>query len=516
VSATELEFELPEDLDEAALLDLLPRRLRVAVGRAQTADRVLLDSFDARLRAAGLRAEWPARRASTRRLTLLEPGLPPRSADVPDGPAVALAALPAGPLRDRLAPVLEERALLPLVRLRSRTVPVAVLNEDEKTVARLVLERPAVVNGRHSISLAARLRVESLRGYEPDFERTVRRLRDGLGLAPASGPLADAAVSAVGGRPEGVSSKVRVELAPGMRADVAAGLVLMRLADVAEANVPGAAEDLDPEFLHDLRVSIRRTRSVLRELDGVHAAGRRAKLRAELRWAQSLTGPVRDLDVQLLDWDALTGPVAEASGGQLEPLHELLVQRRARERVRLVRGLRSRRFAALLDAWRELAAGSDEGPRAALPIEVVAGDRIRAVYRRMVRDGRAIDARSPDTALHELRKRGKELRYLLELFGGLFPRPVVRPMLGALKDLQDVLGRFQDRAVQMEVLRTSAAEVAAQPGGPAALLSAGVLIAALQSDQHRARDEFAGRFEAFASREQRALVRDSFRKAGGS
>ena len=61
----------------------------------------------------------------------------------------------------------------------------------------------------------------------------------------------------------------------------------------------------------------------------------------------------------------------------------------------------------------------------------------------MVRDGRAIDDESPPESLHDLRKRGKELRYLLELFGSLFPPSVVKPMVSALKGLQDVLDAFR-------------------------------------------------------------------------
>ena len=87
----------------------------------------------------------------------------------------------------------------------------------------------------------------------------------------------------------------------------------------------------------------------------------------------------------------------------------------------------------------------------------------------MVRDGSAIDDDSPDEALHDLRKRGKELRYLLELFGSLFPADVVKPMVAALKDLQDVLGHFQDRSVQTDMLRETADELATvKPGGPGA------------------------------------------------
>ena len=80
--------------------------------------------------------------------------------------------------------------------------------------------------------------------------------------------------------------------------------------------------------------------------------------------------------------------------------------------------------------------------------------------------GGAIDDASPAEDYHELRKKGKELRYLLELFGApLYPAEVVKPMIRTLKGLQDVLGRHQDREVQVAPLRSLAHEVARRPGG---------------------------------------------------
>ena len=84
----------------------------------------------------------------------------------------------------------------------------------------------------------------------------------------------------------------------------------------------------------------------------------------------------------------------------------------------------------------------------------LAGARIRKVYRRMVAIGRAIDDDSPRRGrCTTLRKRGKELRYLLEMFGGLLAAARGQADGRALKDLQDVLGRFQDREVQAAALR---------------------------------------------------------------
>jgi CHAD domain-containing protein len=192
-----------------------------------------------------------------------------------------------------------------------------------------------------------------------------------------------------------------------------------------------------------------------------------------------------------------------------------LQRSRARELARLRRGLRSKRFAAALAAWRALATtapAGEERPDAGVPIDVLAAERIRKVYRRMVRDGSAIGDDSPAEALHDLRKRGKELRYLLELFGGLFDPGVVKPMVSTLKGLQDVLGEFQDGEVEVETMRALGHDLAVEPGGPAALMALGPVLDALLAGQQRAREHFTDSFGPFAAPEQQALVRETFPK----
>jgi CHAD domain-containing protein len=140
----------------------------------------------------------------------------------------------------------------------------------------------------------------------------------------------------------------------------------------------------------------------------------------------------------------------------------------------------------------------------------VAGERIAKVYRRMVRMGGRIGDDSPAEALHDLRKKGKELRYLLEFFATLYPAEVVKPMVASLKGLQDVLGRFQDREVQADLLRSLGDDVAALEGGAPALMAMGVLVQQLLAEQAAARAEFSESFTAFAAKEQRALVKETF------
>jgi CHAD domain-containing protein len=248
-------------------------------------------------------------------------------------------------------------------------------------------------------------------------------------------------------------------------------------------------------------VAVRRTRSLQRQL-AAELPGELARFRAEFRRLQQVTGGARDLDVYVLEFDAFRA----TAGPDLDPLRALLEQQRRREHARMGRALRSARTRRLLADWKAFLAGLEGGR----PIGDVAGERIGKVYRRMVKAGRAIDDSSPSDALHDLRKQGKELRYLLEFFAGLYPDTVVRPMVKTLKALQDTLGRFQDREVQADTLRAMREDVVGVDDGAAALMAMGLLVEHLGRDQAAARAEFAERFAAFAGKGQRALVRKTF------
>ncbi len=307
-----------------------------------------------------------------------------------------------------------------------------------------------------------------------------------------------------------------VPLRPDQRADSAAVAVLRALLDVIEAKLEGTIAGLDSELLHDFRVSIRRSRSVQRELRGVFPPSELERFRADFRWLQQVTGDARDLDVYVLGFDSMRAIVPESMRRDLDPLLRVLSGRRLTARRGMARALRSERATTLRSDWassleRLVALPEDGRPDAARPIGDVAGERISRLYRRMLRIGGAIDASSPPEDYHELRKKGKDLRYLLELFGvPLYPGEVVKPMIKALKALQGVLGRHQDREVQVATLRSLRDEVSALAGGAAALMGMGALVERLTEDEHAARAQFAERFAAFSSKSQRRLVRRTF------
>ena len=134
----------------------------------------------------------------------------------------------------------------------------------------------------------------------------------------------------------------------------------------------------------------------------------------------------------------------------------------------------------------------------------------------MLRQGSAITPDSPPQSLHDLRKRCKELRYLLEFFASLHDPAIHQQAVRDLKGLQDCLGEYQDCQVQQHEIRMFATQMTAQLGIPAtALLAMGELAGQIARRERRARREFAGRFADFASaasqQQFRALTSDAAR-----
>ncbi|HET6865902.1 MAG TPA: CHAD domain-containing protein, partial [Solirubrobacteraceae bacterium] len=259
---------LPEQMTVRGAGEAVAGALQVRDGEHGEHVRNYYDTFDGLLRAAGLSLVHEDGRLS---LIERETGLVQAALAIPP-PSMPLFAgdLEPGPLRDSLRDLTDVRALLPLVQIQLRERRMSVLDEEQKTVARLAFEETSLTGPAGKVSpLRPRLRITAIRGYDSERHNVLRTLEQDLGFKPADEPLVDEAVRVAGGVPGGVPSKIEVPLRVEERADVAAAAVLRALLEVIEANLAGTIDDLDSEFLHDLRVAVRRSRAVQRELRGV-------------------------------------------------------------------------------------------------------------------------------------------------------------------------------------------------------------------------------------------------------
>jgi CHAD domain-containing protein len=475
----------------------------------------LLDSFDWGAYLAGALIE-EHREGGKRRLLWhdLSGGEPALEQLILDGPGLARD-LPPGPVQGRIMAAVGVRRLLPVVEIAVETQVLRLLDDEDKTLVRLVIEAYRLPGMAPRGAPTSRLYLAPLKGYEVEAQAVADWLGKDLALGPASRPVLVEALDLGERPPGGYSSKPAYRLDPAQRADAAARQILLGLLDTMEANIPGARANLDSEFLHDLRVATRRTRAALAQIPGVLAPQAEADFKARFAWLQQVTGPVRDLDVYLLDFDAYQASLPQSMRGDLEPLRSYLLSHYAAEQRLLSETLGSAPMDHLVHQWRrtltEPTPAEATPINAARPIKALADERIWRLVRRVRKEGRAIVADSRAEELHELRKSCKKLRYLIEFLQSLYPGQGIGGAVKLLKVLLDNLGSFQDLAVQAHHLRDMAARMQADGlAGTSALLAMGALVAHLLRRQEAARESFADTFRGFDSDEGRALFRGLF------
>jgi len=405
--------------------------------------------------------------------------------------------LAAGPLRQRLDPIVGVRALLARAAVDVRSRRYRRLNGDAKTVSRVSIEEANLDrNGSGDLDLGVRLKIEAVRGYDSVTRRLAHDLMTELNLADRPERLARDALLAAGHRPDASLASGRVELTPSDPADRAlARLFEVQLGVILE-NEPGVIADVDSECLHDLRVATRRTRSILKLADRVFAGYQLEPHRQAFRHLGRETNLLRDLDVYLLDFDDIANHVPDRHRADLDPLRRLLEQERADE-------LDSNEHRRRLDDWSAFLAragdGASQRSRRDVPsLGAIAAAAVKRSYHRVIKQGRSVHDRSPGTEIHALRKRGKELRYHIESFAGLYDPDDVAKVYQPLKKLQDVLGAFQDGEVQVAAIdRFAQLMDERRTGSPEALLTMGLLRARFEEVHDAARADVRRAFEAF-------------------
>ena len=492
-------FAVPRRYAGRRAVGVAAGKLAVSMRAGQPAHVRYLDTFDRRLRRAGLVLEHTALPgAGTLRCREIGGAtvLVETAAAVPEFACDVAHAR----LRSLLSPLIDVRRLLVVAETRGRLTTARCRDREGKVV--LDVECFTARRG------PARLTVCPLRGYERTAGRAARRIRDMEGVVPDREEPMLAASEGPGAAFGGMVVPGRVDLDPEERSDTACRRVLAALDAVMELNAPAVEADLDPECLHDFRVAIRKARSLLGEMKYVFPPGVTRRLRSDLGWLGKLTGPVRDLDVHLLALGA-SARGGGAAGDVFTALRVYLQEAREREFRALSRALRSARYRRARAAFGRFVArppparpGSED---ALTPIAALSAAHVLRVYHRTLAEGRAIGDDSPAESLHELRKSCKRLRYLLEFFHGVHRAKPVDRAIDRLKQLQDNLGAYQDLQVQRAVLEEFREHARASLDA-AGLDAVGGLCAALAGRERETRAEFAARFERYDSERAHARL----------
>src|SRR5689334_5291984 len=308
-----------------AVYEVLASAFEVSPGRPRAVRRTVLDTFDRRLERSGQRLRLVAE-AGVERLELVQNGetlVTALDGGGPRWPALA-DALPDGPLKERVARASGVRALIVVDRCRRLMHRAELRNRDGKVVVRLDVDEPT--DGAAAPVIAVR----PLRGYEKAADRA-RRLVATV-LVPAAAP------------PAAPRAPELWVVDPASPARLLLAAELTDFLQGVRVNLAGTIADIDTEFLHDVRVAIRRTRSLLKLGRPALPAHLREVWEPQFKWLGDVTTPVRDLDVYQLGLPEMAGWLMAASAADLVPFEVHLARRRAAMRRTLLRALRGVRL----------------------------------------------------------------------------------------------------------------------------------------------------------------------------
>jgi inorganic triphosphatase YgiF len=281
------------------------------------------------------------------------------------------------------------------------------------------------------------------------------------------------------------------ELEPTLTAIAAFRAICFACIEHLQANREGLLGGEDSEYLHQMRVALRRLRSAFSVFSTLLPEPAVEPPLAEIRWLARALGPARD-------WDVFNASTLVPIGAQLPGHRGLQSIKRACERLRdrarsrAQRAVASRRYQRMLlglGAWL-----TGESWASLLPLEraralqgPVTGYAVTALERRLRRvrkRGKKL-AHLKSAELHRLRIAVKKLRYTAMFFAPLFPERGSRAMLRALEALQDSLGGINDCGTADRFIREAGASTRGELGRQAQELLTN-WVAAARADHRRA------------------------------
>ncbi len=509
-------FEVTAAGDFASVLSVLTDHLNLRVLSLDEVERTWLDTPSGHLNASGSTLEFrrlPSDAAPTLTWSTVG-GVVVHDPCVSTTPPVTAAALPASAAFARLADLVGDAVFVPGPTVNSQIAVLASLDDEEKTTARVVLDRSESIDG---VALPMVLELLPLRGYESECSALEKSLKRSVALAAMEKTTKELAEESFD-KSESEES-LSPSLVPTMSAASAWRMVFRDLSDSMTQSFSGVLSGLDPEDLHAFRVAVRRLRTILQDGADVVDSESRDRFRLDYHWLGDITTPTRDADVHLVEFPVLAAALPEEHRDELDSFTELLRQHRADCHQQMVAELRSIRRAEFGTAWMAFLEDDDVwtdcGELSDQPVMPIILSRIERARRQLVKDGRKITKKSPPISLHELRKEGKRLRYLLECFAPLFNEDALHVILVSLKDLQDILGEFQDTEVQATALLALASELESTDDRSVLPTMVGV-IEQLRARGADARAAFAKSFGGFDDRKvKRAFDRLEPRKKSG-
>ena len=380
---------------------------------------------------------------------------------------------PPEPFMDLLFGLLRNEACGVIAKLQTKRSGIRVQGMDGP-LADIVVDRVTILDGRRATGRFSEIEIELLNGNEKELNHLRSRLRS---AGAEKGDPRPKVLKALGIQLESPPPTVHASARPldHFKAMIEKQVKALLLHD------PGTRFGKDPEELHQMRVSTRKFRALLRTAKALLLPEWSDPLRTEMGWLGQVLGAVRDYDVLLEHLNLDASALIPAERKIFERVLASLETQRSAARAQLLEALRNDRYLKLLNHLEE----AIHHPMAATNEDISLKDIARKEFKKLRQMVQRLNSYPSDQELHQVRIQTKRARYAAELAQGTMKKAASR-YIRQTKRLQGVLGDHQDAIIAENQLR----ELLPGTRGVKAAFAMGQVVARLHSRRREARAAF--------------------------
>ena len=274
---------------------------------------------------------------------------------------------------------------------------------------------------------------------------------------------------------------------------------------------PACNEDIDTEFVHQARVATRRMRSALRLFRGAIPESTAAYLEEELKWLGGMFGPVRDLDVFLLNLSRFK-PQIECFPPKKKQAFENWIEKHRRAPLKaLQEALESPRYRTferrLTQFLEKPLPARPRAPLALKPVREVAPLIITEKFDAVIEQGHNVLANPKLKQFHRLRIQMKKLRYAIEFMAPAYDG-ALDPFIERTVEIQDCLGELQDTVFTAEFIEDLLDDWKGKLVDPDLVFILGEIYQLQAEIEGDRREKFGKIWERFSSEETISLLKE--------
>ncbi len=471
------------------------------------------DTFDWRLNQQNKTLTWDGDRI---RLISLKDHASIGNALIKEPPKF-VAEFPEGYVKKKILSWVSIRALSQLFSVKQSTTTYSLIDNYAKTVARMQREdNKLCLSKRKFTPLISYLILVKIRGYDEESNRLIEILKT-HGCRVADNTIYVQALNIAGNSP-GKDHEAISQPAPIHHLNLreVIHITLNNYLRIMRVNIPGICQNIDSEFLHDFRVAIRRSRSLLGQFKSHYPLEKVNKMRRTLNQLTKQTNSLRDYQILLLNKSTYYHHLPHYLSHNLNSYFKWIDDLHAVELKKVTAILKAKTFLTILEEFEDFLelhkideAQSQNSPSP--PLSPVS-NQIFKRYKKAKRICELLNDKLTDSKFHQLRIELKKLRYMIEVFSPLYGVSATRKILTQLKNFQNHAGRLQDIAVQIKLIHEYIDYRSVNYNkNKRTLLALGCSLGHLENERRFVKHEFPGFVHDFNSPKTSKLYQSTFK-----